>query len=144
MTATVLSICALVVGLTSLGWQVVSWLRTGPVIKVRRHYVIAVIAGAVAPGQYLAVAATNRGRAPATITSWGLLLPGDVTTASQSAPLPGVEPLPHRLDPYAEASWYLGAEEVDRICQERGISRGQMRPFVDVSGQGRKVGKPLV
>ncbi|MBT2504786.1 hypothetical protein J7I98_02520 [Streptomyces sp. ISL-98] len=143
MAATVLSICALAVSVVSLTWQVVSWLRTGPVIKVRTHYAIPVIAGEIGSQQYLAVAATNRGRAPATITNWGLLLPDDVTTASQSAALPGVEELPHRLDPYAETSWYLGLGELDRICQERGIARGQIRPFVNVSGQGRKVGKPL-
>ncbi|GAA3840379.1 hypothetical protein [Streptomyces chiangmaiensis] len=143
MATLVISACALGVSVIALIWQFISWLRNGPVIKVSTHYAIAVIAGNLAPGDYLAIAATNRGRAPTMITSWGLLLPGNVTTASTSALLPGVEPLPHRLDPYAEASWYIEHEELDGICRTRGITRGQIRPLVIVSGQGRKVGKPL-
>ncbi|MGW1363500.1 hypothetical protein ACWCQP_39550 [Streptomyces chartreusis] len=143
MATLVISLCALAVSVFSLVWQFISWLRNGPVIKVTTHNAIPVIGGSVVQGQYLAVAATNRGRASATVTSWGLLLPGDVSTASDSAPLPGVEPLPHRLDPYAEASWYIDQDEVDRICHQRGITRAEIRPFVFVSGQGRKTGKPL-
>jgi hypothetical protein len=110
---------------------------------VKTHYAIPVIAGEMSTQQFLAVSATNRGRSPATITSWGLLLPGGLTTAAESSPLPGVEALPFRIDPYAETSWYIADDEVDRICQTRGFRRADIRPFVTVSGQGRKTGKPL-
>ncbi|MER5652672.1 hypothetical protein ABT076_06550 [Streptomyces sp. NPDC002131] len=143
MATLVISIAALAVSFTALVWQFITWLRNGPVIRVKAHYAIPVIGGSVSSTQYLAVSATNRGRAPATITGWGLLMPGDRTTASESAPLPGVEPLPYRLDPYAEISWCIAADDLDRLCSVGSFRRSQLRPFVFVSGQGRKVGKPL-
>jgi hypothetical protein len=143
MATLLISLAALAVSIISLVWQFISWLRNGPVIRVKTHYAIPVIAGEMGGSQYLSVSATNRGRAPATITSWGLLLPDDRTTVSNSAPLPGVEPLPFRLDPYAESSWYIAAEAVDQICADGGFTHEQIRPFVVVAGQGRRVGKPL-
>ncbi|MFJ9749668.1 hypothetical protein [Streptomyces chartreusis] len=143
MASLMISLAALAVSIVALMWQFISWLRNGPVIKVRSHNAIPVVRGSIGDRQYLSVSATNRGRASATITQWGLLLPGGMTTASDSAPLPGVEPLPYRLDPYADASWYIAQEEVDQMCHEHGFERGQIRPFVMVSGQGRRLGKPL-
>ncbi|CAM5589963.1 hypothetical protein [Streptomyces purpurascens] len=143
MASLLISIGALVVSTVALVWQFISWLRTGPVIQVKTHLAIPVIGGEMSPEDFLAVNATNRGRSPATITGWGLLLPGGATTAATSAPLPGVEPLPFRIDPFAETSWYISDAEIDHICQARGCSRSDIRPFVIVSGQGRKTGKRL-
>ncbi|GAB2731733.1 hypothetical protein [Streptomyces bullii] len=143
MASLLISIGALLVSVIALVWQFISWLRTGPVIQVRTHYAIPVIGGEMSTEEFLAVSATNRGRSPATITSWGLLLPGGATTAADSAPLPGVEALPFRIDPYAETSWYIANHEVERICHVRGCRRSDIRPFVIVSGQGRKTGKRL-
>ncbi|MFC8432237.1 hypothetical protein [Streptomyces sp. NPDC057253] len=143
MATLLISLAALAVSIISLVWQFITWLRNGPVIRVKTYYSIPVVAGQVGNSQYLSVSATNRGRAPATITSWGLLLPDDRAVVTNSAPLPGVEPLPFRLDPYAESSWYIAAEAVDQICTEGGFTHSQIRPYVIVAGQGRRVGKRL-
>ncbi|MCX4908049.1 hypothetical protein [Streptomyces sp. NBC_00878] len=142
MTAIVISICALTVSAVSLGWQVVSWLRTGPVIKVKGHSAMPYVGGVVGD-HHLSVTAVNEGRAAATITGWGLLLPNSMTIVVQSARLPGVHDLPHRLESHAEASWYILHDELDRACQQQGVAISQVRPFVDVAGQGKVLGKRL-
>ncbi|MGW6009696.1 hypothetical protein [Streptomyces sp. NPDC055210] len=143
MATLLVSLAALAISIIALIWQFITWLRNGPVIHVMTHYAIPVVDGEMSNSQYLSVSATNRGRAPATITSWGLLLPGGRTTVSASAPLPGVEPLPFRLDPYAESSWYIAADAVDQMCREGGFTARALRPYVIVAGQGRRVGKRL-
>lgn len=142
MTAIVISTCALVVSVVSLSWQVVSWLRTGPVIKVKGHSAAPIIGGVMGE-HHLSVTAVNKGRAAATITGWGLLLPNDMTIVPQSAQLPGVHDLPHRLESHAEASWYVLHDELTRACQERSVAISQVRPFVDVAGRGKMLGRPL-
>jgi hypothetical protein len=143
MTAVVISICALVVSLVSLGWQVVSWLRTGPVIKVKAHSAMPVVQG-VMGDHHTAVTVENRGRGPATVTSWGFVGPNDRSLVTESARLPGVEPLPHRLESHTEASWYIRYDDLGAACRDYGIQRSELRPFVIVAGRTKKiVGKRL-
>ncbi|MFI2358157.1 hypothetical protein OG582_11925 [Streptomyces anulatus] len=142
MNPVVISVIALVISLVSLGWQVITWLRSGPVIKVKGHAAIPVVNEN--PGElHLSVTAVNRGRAPATITGWGLRLPNGSSVVPRSAELPGVNPLPHRLESHAESSWYILHAALEEAAQTHQVELSQLRPFVDVSGRGRVLGKPL-
>ncbi|MGA5472537.1 hypothetical protein ACPCUK_27660 [Streptomyces arboris] len=142
MTSVVIALVALVVSLISLGWQIITWLRSGPVIKVKGHSSIAVVDGN-AGEVHLSVTAVNRGRAPATVTGWGLRLPNGSSVVPQSAQLPGTNPLPHRLEPHAEASWHVPQTAVEEACRTHHVELSQVRPFVDVSGRGQVLGKRL-
>ncbi len=142
MVAIIISICALVVSVVSLTWQMISWLRSGPVIKVKGHSAFPFVGG-VAGEHHLSVTATNEGRAAATITGWGLVLPDGTSIVPNSAPLPGVHDLPHRLESHAEASWYILHTELVHACTARGVDISQVRPFVHVAGRGKVTGAHL-
>jgi hypothetical protein len=142
MAAIIISICALVVSVVSLSWQVVSWLRAGPVIKVKGHSSFPYVGGVVGD-HHLSVTATNEGRAAATITGWGLALPNGSSIVPHSAPLPGVPDLPHRLESHAEASWHVLHTELVHACTAQGVDISQVRPFVHVAGRGKVTGPHL-
>jgi hypothetical protein len=131
---------ALVVSLFSLGWQVVSWRRTGPVIVVKSTNAFPAYGSSVGD-HHISAEATNRGRAPATIEGWGFELPDGRSIVPNGEQLPGVASLPHRLDPFTSASWYILAADIRRVAEEQGVHPSLLRPFVLVAGQGKKIGK---
>ncbi|MFB6703542.1 hypothetical protein OG894_28790 [Streptomyces sp. NBC_01724] len=47
------------------------------------------------------------------------------------------------MESHAESSWYILHSEMTRACEERGAPLSKVRPFVDVSGRGKVLGKPL-
>ncbi len=134
MPAIVISIVALVVSAASLTWQVVSWKRSGPVVRVTANQSLPIFDHG--PGDaHVAVTARNSGRAPVTVTGWGLRFP-DGQTFVVMHELPWSTPLHHRLDAGAEGSWMVSTQEVKRECAARGVRHQDLTAFVRL-GNGR-------
>jgi hypothetical protein len=134
VAALVVSVVALLMSGASLGWQVYSWRRSGPAVKV----------SVIDPGpldqdaadddydHVLKLTAANNGRAPTTVKGWGFLLPGGkklaVRTTYRSTRLP------HRLEPETETSWYAICET---SVQETGVSPSRITAYVTLAGGQR-------
>jgi hypothetical protein len=144
VAALIVAILALLASIASLAWQVYSWRRSGPHVKVTVSNAIPMFDHG--PGEHhIDVTAANRGRAATTVLSWGFSLPGDqsvvVTNASNWS-----APLPHRLEPGSEASWSVEAAEIRQVAAEHGLRFSEIVPFVRVAGGARihaKHGVPL-
>lgn len=128
MPALVLSIVALIVGAASLMWQVISWKRSGPVVGVTATQSLPIFDHGPLDW-YVAVTAQNSGRAPVTVTGWGLRFP-DGQTFVMVRNLPWSAPLPHRLDAGAEGSWMIPTDEVKKECAARGVRHQDLTGFV--------------
>jgi hypothetical protein len=89
---------------------------------------------------HLQVSATNHGRGPITVMAWGFRLPGDrqVLIPQQVA---WSAALPHRLEPGAEASWFVEAAEIRRIAAEQGIPFKRFTAHVTLAGGQKATAK---
>lgn len=134
--ATGIALVALVLSVVSLGWQAWTWKNNGPVVEVNVTNAIT-DAGTGEPEHYVGVEAVNTGRAPTTVTSWGFELPGGGSVYSTVA-LRISESLPCRLESHSKATFYLVADELRRVRQERGIEFTDMRPWVEL-GTGKRI-----
>jgi hypothetical protein len=74
----VLSVVAIVLSITSLSWQVVSWKLSGPVVQITASQALPVYGQSVGDW-HVAVTAHNSGRAPVTVNGWGLRFPDQQT-----------------------------------------------------------------
>jgi hypothetical protein len=117
ITTLVIAVVGLVAAVASLGWQVVSWRLTGPVVRVEIGYGIAVMAGSVGP-RIVYVRAVNVGRSPAGIEGWGFRLP-DGKTIVDMEPEPGSGPQgPVTIDGGHAEQWRMS---LDRLVGSRQI-----------------------
>lgn len=138
----IMSISALVLSVVSLGWQMWSWRRSGPVVKVTTGHAYPVYGGDVGD-HYIYVQANNTGRAPVEVTGWSLqtLNGGSIV---QVHPISLSSPLRHTLGPGAEASWFMRWDELDQRCGELGVRvkdlRAQVKLGNDVVVRARKRG----
>jgi hypothetical protein len=76
MWSTALSIIAIVLSVTSLGWQVISWKLSGPVVKITANQALPTY-GPELGDPHVCVTARNQGRAPVTVNGWGLRFPDE-------------------------------------------------------------------
>jgi hypothetical protein len=141
-TALILSILALVLSLGSLSWQAWSWFRSGPVLRVKVTNIVADSGrisayGIPEPDHYVQVEVVNHGRAAATISTWGIELPGG-ESMFVTLPPPISDRLPGRLEPHASLRLHVEGEELRKLSRERGVPFKAMRPWV-ASATGRKI-----
>jgi len=129
ITTLVIAVIGLVAGVASLGWQVVSWRLTGPVVRVEIGYGIEVIAGNL--GQDIVyVRAINVGRSPVEIEGWGFRLP-DGKTIIDMAPEPGsVPPLPITLDGGHAQEWRMSLRRLVGSRESEGYPPTRVRGMV--------------
>lgn len=128
IAALILGIIGTSTGIGALAWQVITWQRSGPVVAVD------VIQGLPTYGDHVGdpvtcVSAVNSGRAPVTVTSWGLELP-DGQTMFVKHPFPGSDSLPYRLEEGASGAWRIETIEVAEMCQAQSIDYADLRGFV--------------
>jgi hypothetical protein len=136
VTALVLGIVGAVTGLGSLAWQVITWRQGGRRVKVTATQALPVF-GSGASDWYMNVTASNVGRSPVTVRGWGLRMP-DGKTMIMPSNLSWSASLPHRLEPGADASWYMPTTEVHKFCAEHGIRHQDMTAFVNLA-DGRTI-----
>jgi hypothetical protein len=134
--ADILSIMAIVVSCASLGWQVVSWRQSGAVVTVTARTAMPTYGDRVGD-PHVQVTAANKGRSPVTVKNWGLKLPDDRHMAIMDH-APWSAPLPHRLEPGADASWYVLTKAIVESCQHNGIRYQDLIAYVDL-GDGRTI-----
>lgn len=97
----ILGIIGTVTGVGALVWQVITWTLSGPVISVSANQGFRTY-GDQLGDQITIVTATNSGRSPVTVRSWGLRFP-DGHTMIFREPFSGSATLPHRLEGGASA-----------------------------------------
>lgn len=130
----ILSSLALVLSLASLGWQAWTWLRSGPVLRVEVSNIITDAGstsayGAGTPEHYVQVTVVNRGRAAATINTWGIETPGG-KNLFVTQPLPFSDRLPARVEPHSSLSMHILGDELRRQAAEHRIPFHAMRAWV--------------
>src|SRR5438876_14703 len=92
MTATVLSIVAIVTSLGSLGWQMLTWRASGHVVKVEANDLPMIVV-------------RNKGRSPVTVNSVKLLVSRQQWVILSPDGGPGGPGLPYRLEPGSDVRW---------------------------------------
>jgi hypothetical protein len=140
----ILSVVAIVLSVTSLGWQVMSWRLSGAVVKVSCELAIHpgdVAAEAAAQPWYLRMTACNRGRSPVTVSEWGLRLPNGTDTGVRPDSR-WSSPLSYRLEPGSEGRWFAAIEDVKTACKKLNVSNYDPIAFIRL-GDGRTVDSPL-
>ncbi|AGL20931.1 hypothetical protein [Actinoplanes sp. N902-109] len=129
----ILSVVAIGMSSIALTWQIVSWRRTGAVVKVvaKRGFVPGL------DGMFVVIEASNSGRTAVTVTGYGLRSPGG-NNLIQLDRLPLSAEIPHRLESGAEVSWLMPMGNVQQTCAEQGIRHQDLVAWVRL-GNGRTV-----
>jgi hypothetical protein len=123
----ILGVIGTVTGIGGLVWQLLTWRRNGPIVKVIGDSPIPYVGRTGVAG----VTAWNEGRSPVTVTSCGLQeLDGEVFYPGQ--PLPGSDQLPFRLEQGASGRWVVN------VPQHRDTVPLRLRAYVRLAN-----GKPI-
>lgn len=130
----VLGIIGTVAGVGALAWQVITWNRSGPVVKVTANQAFPTYGDRVGD-PLTSVTARNSGRSPVTVSSWGLRFP-DGQTMFVKQPFAGSDVLPYRLEAGASGTWYIETIGVVETCKGHGIDYADLTAYVALaSGQ---------
>jgi hypothetical protein len=154
----IVACAAFAVGGIWLIWQIISWRRSGPrseaaqlrllphltgrglvapivVVEVRQGF--PVFDGDRLSDPQTQVTARNRGRKAVIVTGWAFRLPnGD--NAFFREPLPWSAPLPHRLEPHSDVSWFVATDVIKNVAAENAVAYQSLRPYVTLAS-GRPV-----
>ncbi|MDB4898123.1 MAG: hypothetical protein JWN15_4385 [Firmicutes bacterium] len=132
----ILGIIGSVTGIGALAWQVITWNRSGPVVKVTASQGFPVYGDDLGE-QITIVTAENSGRSPVTITSWGLRFrDGQVMVIRR--PLPSSDPIPHRLEAGASGSWHFETVALAETCKAHGVNYEDLTAYVKL-GNGKTI-----
>lgn len=132
----ILSSLALVLAATSIAVHVYQWKRSGPRVKVQARQAFLAFDGGGVGRPQVSVTAHNDGRSPVTVSNWGFTTPqGEQIVFPQ--PQPGSTPLPHRLEPESDATWFGPTAEIIETCKSRGIDYRKIRATVVLAGGKR-------
>lgn len=123
-----LAIVGTVTGIGGLLWQVVIWKRSGPVVAVATNQSLPTYGDHVGD-PWTCVSAQNSGRAPVTVTSFGLRFP-DGQVMAIVRPEAGSSELPYRLEEGASGSWYIETMAVEETCRTHGVDYTKLTAFV--------------
>jgi len=137
-----LSIAAITLSIISLGWQIWSWARSGPRIKVSVTYSAAVLDGFIGE-THAVVQAVNSGRAAATVSGFGFDVPGGFSFVVTN-PAPWSATLPCRMEPHSTASWHVSTEQLLAACRQNSIQPEDLRAFVNTATGKVHVSEPGV
>lgn len=139
ITTLVIALIGLVAALVSLGWQVASWLLSGPRVRAGiSHGVMTMSDGSIGP-PCIAVEARNVGRAEASLVSWGLRLPDGGTFVPPMSPGTWWGPsLPHPLAGGHSVTWLVDIGSIVEARAQAGFDEVDVRSVVTL-GSGKKV-----
>lgn len=130
-----ISIAALAIAGFSLAWQIWSWARSGPRVKVSVVYSSPVLDGYVGKS-HVVVQASNTGRAATTVEGFGFEVPGGFSFVVPE-PATWSAKLPYRLEPHASAAWHVSADQLAAACRAESVRPEDLRAWVQTVG-GRK------
>jgi hypothetical protein len=126
-----ISLLALATSGVALGWQIVSWRRSGSQVTVKTTV------GTAGPGLwFVGIEATNSGRLGTEVSQFGFQLPNGrhIQNIYDFLGQPVQFPMP--LGPGGKASMTYAAHHLREILQQEGISGENVRPYVS-TGHGR-------
>jgi hypothetical protein len=136
ITSFILGIVGSITGVLGLGWSVIIWRRSGPLVKVTVKQAFPTYGDHLGE-PLICVTAHNSGRAPVTVSSWGLRLSdGQTMMITESFPLSSA--LPYRLEEGASGSWYTDTLRVVETCRAHGVDYDDLIAYVDL-GNGQSV-----
>jgi hypothetical protein len=128
---------ALIVSIAALVWQVISWRRSGPRVRVAAR---AVVAGTGA--RLIAIEVRNSGRLATEVQNCGFDLPSGRHIVCpydfQGQPLQ----FPAQLPPGGEVNFYLAPPALARPLAEEGVTGEGVCAYVR-TGHGRINGEPF-
>jgi hypothetical protein len=134
-----IAVLGLFVAALSLGWQIVEWLLSGS--RVKAAIGVAVSVGGSAHGaRMLSIAARNRGRARASVTSWAIMLPNKATivpTVHQG--LWQGPDVPIGLDVGDGVTWYAFLDPVVQARRDAGYTTDTEVRATVILGTGKRV-----
>lgn len=139
-----LSILALLVSGSALGWTIYAWQRSGAKLKVQIT-TMATMGGmgyltGGGPTFYVAFDVTNSGRTATSVGAVGFHLPeGNVLVIAESA-VPQQGSMPKRLEPGESFLFACEPSEIVRNCREKGVRWQDLKPYAN-SGHGTFNGK---
>lgn len=136
VAALILGIVGALTGVAALAWQVITWRQGGAVVTVSALQAFPTYADQLGE-PHVNVTARNSGRSPVTVNGLGLRLP-DGRTMVVPSPASWSSPVPHRLEPGADGSWYMPTAEVARFCADNGIKQQDLIAFVRLA-DGRTI-----
>jgi hypothetical protein len=134
----VLSVLALLMSGLSLGWQIISWRRSGPRVKVKTINGV----GGIPVVDFVGIQATNEGRLSTEVTSFGFLLANNQTIQAIQDAFGMPVQLPQTLNPGGQASIHYSTEGLHSGMQQAGNSGAAARPYVE-TGHGRIFGPKI-
>jgi hypothetical protein len=140
ITTLVIALIGLAAALLSLGWQVASWLLSGPRVRVGiSHAIMTMTDGSVGP-RCIAVEARNVGRAEASLVSWAISFPdGGTIVPAMSPGTPWWGPsLPHPLGGGHSATWLVDFDSFVKARAQAGFGEVDIRAVVSL-GSGKKI-----
>jgi len=121
-----ISLLALAVSGASLTWQIVSWRRSGPRVRVKT---VSGMGGR--PGVwFVGVEATNSGRLETDIEQFGFQLPNGRHIQAIHDYLGQPVELPMPLAPGRTATMRYAAQHIWEILRQEGVSGKNVRPYV--------------
>jgi len=131
-----LGIIGAVTGVVALAWQFITWRHSGAVVAVTATAAYPTYGDQVGD-LHVNVNASNSGRSPVTVKGWGLRLP-DGRTMITTSPLSWSSPIPHRLEPGADGSWFMPAHEIARFSAVHGVRQQDLIAYVNLA-DGRTI-----
>ena len=140
-----LAIIGVVLSMASLAWQAFIWRHNGPVLRVTSAYSIPVFNDSDLGEDHISVTVTNAGRAPTTVTGWGIDMGGQ-KNMQVVRPVPFSAPLPHRLEGGAEVTFFVAVQPLRDYRASTGLTFDRMKPWVRAAGDRKhfaKKGVPL-
>ena len=144
ITTLVIAVLGLAAALLSLGWQVASWLLSGPRVRAGISPGIATMTdGSIGP-PCIAVEARNVGRAEASVAMWGFKLPDGGTFVP--AMTPGTwwgQSLPVTLSGGHAATWLVDIASLVEARTQAGLGEVDVRAFVTL-GSGKIVSRSTI
>jgi len=114
-------------GIAALLWQVVNWRRLSHNVRVVSANSWPIYGDELGDAM-VAVTARNSGTSAVTITSWGIDVGGE--NAVMFRPINFSTPLPHRLEPGAEATFHMPSDNLYERQAASKVPFAKMRPWV--------------
>lgn len=139
--ALVAAIIALTLSASSIGWQVVSWFRSGARLRVRVEVAARLGLPRHAGRWLLAIRAANAGRGNTVISEVGFRLPTGETLIAQQSDHEDNVSLPKTIEPGGILLYKIPGGRVSREVLDLVVTEPtELKPYV-LTGHGRELGK---
>ena len=134
--ALVLGVIGTISGVVSLGWQVLSFHQSGPVVRLNVTYPIIPVNTKDGNLIYTArIVAYNVGRGPIDILYWGIIPPdGDYLHGPSGRRVSEFcDRLPFRLKAGSCGIWFMPLDEIDQLCRKDDVHRNDLTAFIELA-----------